>query len=691
MAASAPGFAVVASKSVVSTLTTTYTAAPGGMNRSLPQHAIADTEAWTLFDCRVNNPDLLARRGPVAVMDSTASARAIGITRATNVDGTESLAQLTAASGGGSGSFAGFNGAGNATLAFSWPVTPGVLPYELFDASDALNGGVFVGSGSSYNNGTRRTLGLWLGARKNTCTATLSSAINVGDLTVSVASGGTSFGAGQFLFANDGGLVGVVKTDPAGNTITLVTPALHPISNTTTLTGTPVRGLNPRIATGTITTDTGSNEVNGGNTKFLKQAMNSGWWDIFTSTFTYVGTVSTVNSDAQLVLTGNAAVDMSNDDYIAIHQDGSYSMTADNVGFLNCSFGNHQFFAQGDTLYFSSLLDPEALDLTSDGDSLSFSSDPIRAIVPTLSSLVSISEYEAYALTGAIGTTPDRWRGDRIHDDGTFCGMSAVVYQGGALWAGKRGIWYWSGATPIDLAANLGNDYINYVSDATRAYGAVFQGHYFLFVEDGESGIFSKTKGSITTDTARLTFMINLTTGAVTILQGVELRGGIDLPSTVQFGTALYNISTTTNAAQVCLADSLFIDEGQDNVACYQGPPRGPDFYMESKFYDLGDPQRTKQWRIFLSHHNNDGGNLIVDTVPGLNSEGTSITTQLIDTGGAWSDTRLTYALSSQVLGMRVYQSTITGVAPSTSPASTNRVTLGPWALGYKLKRPGRV
>ena len=690
MATSQPGFALAASSTAVTTVTTSFPAAPGGMNRSLPQHAIPTTDAWTLFDCLVNQGDLIRRRGPVAGMDSASSSRSIGLAQVQGVNGVDRMAQLVAASGGGSGTFKGFNGAGTSTLAFPWPVTPGTSPYELYCSNDFLNGGVLVGSGASYNNGTRRTLGLWMGSQlQATGNITAVSGGGIGGTTVTVDSSphGALFDPGMFVFADAGAFMGVVKS-VSGAVITFENPSLANVSST--VNGTPVRGLCPRITTGTITTDTGSNEVNGGNTKFLAQGITASW-DLFTPNYTYIGSVTSVNSDAQLVLTGNAAVSLDNSDYIAVNLSGSYSMTADVLGFLNAQFGSHQFYAQGTSLRFSDLVDPEGVDLTNDGNEIEFSADPIRAIVPTLSSLVSLSENQAFALTGAIGTTPGNWRGQQVHDDGTICGMSAVAYQGGTIWAGKRGIWYWDGSTPINIAANLSNDYINFVSDSSRAYGAIIQNHYFLFVEDGEAGIFFRTKGTDVTDTSRVTFVINLVTGATTLLSGVEMRGSLVLPSDIEFGTSLYSISTTTNKAEVCLGDSLFQDEGQDDAACLNGPLAGPDFYAETGMADIGDPQRTKRFKLLMSHYNADGGNLCVDTVVGLNRDGVTVTTQLIDTAGAWADSILHFSVTAQVLALRFYQSTISGVAPSTVPANTNRVTLGPWALGYRLKLPGRT
>src|SRR5581483_8961136 len=185
-----------------------------------------------------------------------------------------------------------------------------------------------------------------------------------------------------------------------------------------------------------------------------------------------------------------------NADYIAIRRDGSYSLTADKVGFITAQYAGHQFYAQGNSVFFSDTTDREGLDQTIDGDYLQFSADPVRALQPTLNALVSLTETEAYALVGAVGTTPDRWRGERIHDDGTLCTMSVVAYKGGAIWAGKRGIWYWDGASPINLVDALGDAYQLFVENTQRCYGMIARDHYFLFVEDGTSGVFSETRGS---------------------------------------------------------------------------------------------------------------------------------------------------------------------------------------------------
>lgn len=664
--------------------TQTYPAAPGGMNRDLPQHAIPDTDAWTLADCLVNTADLIRRRGPLDESDSVSGARSIGLTRVQNVDGNEAIAQLVQTSTP-AGALVGSQGSG---LNFAWPTTPSIAPYTLFSHSDMLNGGKLIGSADD-DQGTNNALGMWMGASANTLTMTLSANVNLGDTTVSVSSA-TGAGAGQFVFAQSGALIGVIKSI-SGGTITLLHPAIHTDTSGHTITAKPVRGLNPRVDQGTITTDTGSATVNGGSTRFSAQGLATGSWDLFTTNFTYIGTVSSVQSDTQLTLVSDAAVALANDDYIAIHQDGSYSMTANQLGYIQAQFGGHQFYAKGNSIYFSSLNDPEAVDLTIDGSNLSFSSDPVRALIPTLTSILSFSENEVYELTGAIGTTPDRWRGDRVHDDGTICGMSAVAYKGGAIWAGKRGVWFFDGTSPINLVQNLGDDYRNFVMNATRAWGGVIHDHFMLFIEDGEVGSFWKTKGTDVEDLDRLTLVINLVSGAVTFFTNVEMRGWIPLPSAVTIASALFSISTDTPAAMVCLGDSLLLDEGQDIAACEDGPGAGPDFYVESKMFDIGDPQRTKKFRLLMLHYNSNGGNLVIDTVPGLDTIGTTQTSQYIDTDGAYQDNKVNFSVTCQVMAFRLYQSTISGVSPNTTTADVVRVTIGPWAFGYRLKRPGRT
>ena len=648
--------------------------ADGGMGRDVPSFDLPDNMAYTIFDFLMDEPGFLRMRGPLATVGTGHSGRYIGMARVQDPNGTEQvikLVQTTTPAGA-------IRGVQNASLNYAWPYTPSISPYELFDAKDALNGGTLIGTAPSYDNPSTQAIALWRGAGKDAVGATtLASTINVGDGTVSLSSGGSSFAPGHFIFNVSGQLVGVVKS-VSGNTLTLDAPAL--VSGSTSVTAQPFRGVGQRVATGRITTSSTSATVNGGLTKFLSQGLNTGTWDLYTPGLKFIGTVSAVASDTQLTLAANAAVSLTNSDYIAIRRDSSYALTAGVVGWQNCQYASHQFYASGNVLRFSSDLDPEAVDRTQNGDFLTFSADPIRGLVASQDSLTVLTEKEAYALVGAVGTTPDRWRGERILDDGTLCGMSAKPYKTGVIWAGRTGIWYYDGADPVNIAAKLGDDYRRFVNGATRAYGMIVRDHYLCYIEGGVAGVFAKIKNQTQTDYTRLTICINLTSGAISLLTNVNIRGAVTPPTALALGTSLFGVSTSEPTARTMSGDTLFgLTGGLDAYTC-EGDVIGPDWYLNTKKYHMGDPQRLKLFKMFLLHYLLVGSNISLDMVKGLDNVGVNVASTF-GPSSTYTDKRVKSMNRSQFLAVRLYQ---TG-------GSATLATLGPWAIGFKWKRPGRV
>lgn len=673
----------------------TKVGAPMGMDRSLPQFEIPDNTAWMIADAQLTDPGFIRRRGPLTETTSStrATSRAIGITRSQDLAGVEQMLVFNSKNAGGSE----YYGIGNTTItASTWPYSFSTSPYELFCSNDALNGGAFVGTAVSYDNPTNQALGLWRGAGKDDATNLAVSAVAIGNTTITVTSAIASCASGQHVFNNAlGTLIGVIKSI-SGSVITLEFPALAAAA--TSIDVKAIRGINPRVSKGRITCSTTSAVVNGGLTKFKAQALNTGTWDLFTPNFTYIGTVTSVASDLQLTLTGNAAVSLTNGAYIAIRRDGSYALNQKNVGWLNAQFAGHQFYAQGNLVAFSDLVDPECVDLTQDGDTFGVSADPIRAIVAGLNYLVIITETEAYAIQGAVGTTPDKWFPVRIQDDGTLCGMTALPFQGGCIWAGKRGVWFYDGATPINIVDKLDDDYRLFVStfnsSTARAYGAICKNHYLLFVEGGKTGVFQRIKGAVVADVTRPTIAVQLDTGAIAMWENVELRGYIQPPDRLARGGCLMPLTTLESAvARVRVVDGeqLFINSGKDPWACEGGPGIGPVLFLETKKYDGGDPQRLKAFRILLLHYWAAGGNILVDIIPGLNGTGTTSLAQYF-ASTAFQDRRISAPCRSQFVAYRFNESSISGDPNGVNvPADITRITLGPWAIGLKYKRAGRV
>lgn len=165
--------------------------------------------------------------------------------------------------------------------------------------------------------------------------------------------------------------------------------------------------------------------------------------------------------------------------------------------------------------------------------------------------------------------------------------------------------------------------------------------------------------------------------------------------------------------AVVCDAESLFNQEGLDVVVADGGSvvdnSPGPDIYVETKKFDIGDGLRLKRFKQFAVWYLAQGGGIHLDAVLGLNEVGTTLTTtlpasvynwdQLGNLFTSWDDLALEFATwddivsavflpkrarfskKSQYFSMRLYRET----------DQVSRAQFGPFSLGYKVLRPGRV
>jgi hypothetical protein len=480
----------------------------------------------------------------------------------------------------------------------------------------------------------------------------------------------------------------------------------------------------PRITTGTITCDTTSTAVNGGKTKFQAEGLGSGTWQIYRQTdMAYVGKVSSVASDTSLTLTANAAVAMSDDDYIALKADADWSMSTtantSKVGFLNASYAQRQWYANDGAQYtktyrvwFSDTVDPEALDVTNDGDWLEINSttqvnEPLQALCPVYNSLLCIKENETFAI---FGNSKDTFASKKVHDDGTLSGMSVQPYGGGALWAGRQGIYFFDGITVQNLTeAKLGDVWKNSVRsfDPTkyRMYSMIAREHYFLFIENLSPTV-SIIKGNTSTTPSNWCVVINLPTQAVTFFTNLHLRGAITLPAST--GHEVWYVVNDSTKGIVCNSDDLFDSEGTDAVVC-DGGASGPDFYFETKKFSASTALLLKRFKQVAIEYLVQGDSIKVDTVLGMNDVGTTLTTEFPPTVYTWDSLRTLFASwdavkvqfptwsaviqsvfvprrarflkRSQFLSFRFYQKS----------TSVTRLKLGPYEIGYKLMRPGRV
>lgn len=701
----------------------TYTGVSNGMMVAVPAHEIPDTACRILVDGFVHNPGLVIRRGPVtAAIAPNLTYPGQGMVTVVDPQGTVRVAAVH-----GDASH-GYLGVYSTTFASRVDIALGcflpVAPYQLVQTSPQLKGGVYISILPSTAQGSAQNLILWRGGGLGTTTTgTVSAAL--GSPTVNGA--GTSWtmtaGPGMFVFAA-GQYVGCIKAVVSDGVLTLESNALLTCSGAS-LSIQSLRGINPRVGKGYITTSSASPTVNGANTKFQADGLGTGTWDIFRSSdYTFIGTVSSITSDIQFTLTGNATLNLSQEPYTAVRRDGSYSLQPGGIGAIPTIWSGRQAYAnnsanQANTsqVWFSSVDDAEAIDeAITDGDYITVPSvgpagvsTPIVAMAPTPASLLILKEHEAYAL---FGQTTAQFQIAPVSSDGCLSPMSVQTWNGLVVYAGRQGIYMFDGQEAINITEDsLGWYYRSCVESFNtaqyRMWSLIDNDHYLLFIEAVNPPI-PVMKGSTSITQTAFTIAIHLPSMAVSLLENVNIRGSVQLPSSLTKGT-WYVVNNGSSQGVVCSADTLFDSDGTDDFACDGVGSPGPDFYLETKKYSLGDPLLKKLWKMLLLTYVVSGDVICMDTVPGLNEIGTTSPTTFPATGNTWA--------SMASLGLTWAGSPVlfpTWASPVTSQFITKRIrflkraqmmsfrfwqnsnlikslALGPWGLIVKPQRVGRV
>lgn len=719
------------------TITTeTFEGTSGGMNLAIAAQELDDTECEYAQDFLFDRIGIIRSRGPVSPIAglTTFPKPASGLVQTLDPNGISRYAGLWG--DGTQSNFGALDSTGASRVDIPWngflTTAPPASPYYIVDAKSSLGGGTWVGSSSQYDSASpNQTLAIWRGGNKadyNTGTV----GVTRGSATVTGA--GTSWVgnvvAGEFLFmSTDDGYtmtyVGCVQSVDSNTQITLVDPSPYPAS-AKAYKLTSIRGFCPRIGTGRITASTGSTLVNGGATKFKTQGMSTGTWNIYrASDWTWVGKVLTVTSDIQVTLAANAAVALNNEHYIALQADGDWSINTmavanKKVGFLNASYAGRQWYANNGqkfayttTVWFSDANDPEVVDLSPyDGQFIPIGSTtgantPIKAIMPSFNALIVVKDNEAY---GIFGTSPSNFSAKKIEDDGTLGGMSVQPYGGGVIWAGRNGIYFYDGVKSNNMTKDkLGNYYKTAIKsfDPTkyRIWSMVIRNHYCLFFES-VSPTYAVVKGTTSTTPTTYCIALDMETGAFTTLTNVGIRGAIVLPaSSGQTTWYLVNDSTT---GYIVDGSALFDGTGRDTITSV-GATAGPAPYFVSKKYKAQDSMRLKLFKQLAANYLAAGGPLNIDTIVGLNNVGATSTTQFPATVYTWDQLpgiaatwdnlknlfptwdsvvnsvfkpkRVKFLKRTQNLAFRIYS----------ADTNINQVIIGPFQLGYKFQRPGRI
>ena len=471
-------------------------------------------------------------------------------------------------------------------------VSPGMFLFATFDDTTSGTGKyalTYIGVVKSVESDTALTLGavnpfVQSAATLAGLTYNLTSVrgfvprVMVGRLT-STTSDPTVTGANT-KFLSQG--LGETVLSSAASTHTSTT--LDGISSTSTLkvgmrvsgTGIPLGAYISSIDSGTAITLSAAATGTASITATFKHA-----WNIFRSSdLAWVGRLDTVTNETSLELAANAAVAMNNDRFIAFKMTGDYSITnqdTDQVGFLSATYANRNWYANNgqrseytSRVWFSDTADPEGVDESAyDGDFLNINSSvgtdtPIKALVPAYNALVVIKENEAFAI---YGSTPTTFSVKKIEDDGALCGMTAVAYGGGVIWAGKDGIHYYDGITVDNISANkLGNYYKNAVRNVDptkyRMWGCMIRDHYFLFLEQYAPSV-AVIKGQYSVTPSSATIVVNMVSSAFSIFTNLPFRACLETPAdTGKKSLYLYN---DVDTGYICQGYDLFDTDGEND------------------------------------------------------------------------------------------------------------------------------
>ena len=709
---------------------TTWDGFPDGMNVAIPAQEIRDTQGRYLQDVWVFRTSLTDRRGPLIAATGvlTFTGKIVGTAWTLDPAGTVRIAVFHVTAGVLS---MGILSADFTTkVDFALPGSWSTAPYPIFDAKPRLNGGALIGIATQDGVGpTAEILLQWRGANKaqyNPASVTVTQ----GSKNVSAPSGfSANVVPGMFLFTSGGTeFVGTVASVTSDTALVLEEPALYAIAAAGARFES-YMGWFPRVQKGVASVAAAAVAVTGANTKWKDQGVGNGYRLYRASDNLLVGTVTSVTSNTSLTLVAGAAVALVEDDHflIAAAPDNGVSTlgTAAKVGFLNATFAEVQWYAnRGITadqsgefvnrLWFSDAADPQAVDLsTVDGDFIPVSSGkeantPIKALVPAYNSLAVLKERETFAL---FGDNSDNFSVRKVADDGTLSAMSAVPYESGVIWAGRNGIYFWDGVEATNIVEDtLGQFYSSLVASLDprtyRMWALVHRDHYLLHIERVTPEV-AVIKGTVSSSPTRMTIAIYMPRRAVTIHTNLDIRGALVIPDTL--GARSWMAVNTSAGGRICDLDTLFDGDGIDSVVC-DGSTAGPDLYIESKKYDIGNAMLKKLWKMLMLHYLVGGDALKLDTIIGLNTIGQTTTTEwpvtvytwdrlsptpysswnnLANSHPTWDSVvdaiffvkRIKFLKRSQHLAFRIYQKSNTVTA----------ARLGPFALAYKAQRPGRV
>jgi len=635
---------------------------PEGMNLQAKPWAIEPTQARYLQDILLDKEEVAYMRGPIIPGTNptfpTFATKAIGIVSTQDPNDIWRIGVLTGDST--HAYLQALNTAYTSATQLTFDVG-GTLFFKdtkdyRYATSPYMKGGVLIGTQPWGEKRTQTGLAHWGGAAKN---AYSTGTVSVSQDSTSVTSSGAAFTgnieAGMFLYAvvdiaTAKGKQYIGQGDSFTNTtITLVEGALFAVTARSYVVK-PIRPLDRRVSKGQVTCTGSGTVVNGSGTKFKRQGLDSGGpWAMFRADdMKYIGKVDTVESDIQLHLTSNANVTCNKEEFVAIDLTGDRSVNVGNAndfGFITAYHANRQWYANNpyssrnmphneSRVQFSRYFDPEAVDRTADGDHIFIpnSTPPLHSITglwSTPSCLLVTKQNETW---GIFGSSEADFAPRKLHYDGAFSPMTFQEWNGGVLWAGEKGIWFFDGNEVYPMIDDRIGDWYqraveNTAANTYPAYSMLYKNCYILFIPDADPPYAPDTSAnddnsSSGGSTNYLTICLQLDRRAVSVLTNLAFMGGVKSTLEESQGTVFVvnHYDTTTpfafNAAKLCRASDLFNDNlGPDTIntshnAMTAGDHRGPTIFVESGRYDMNSPQVKKRVKQLM-------GNFWIESVAG--------------------------------------------------------------------------
>jgi len=603
-----------------------------------------------------------------------------------------------------------------------------------FQSSMSLDGGALFGMGVNFgsdnNRASHRALFHWRGAAKPDYAmggaVTVAGTQNSKTITGVGTTFQTSVEPGMFLVDSTGRTLGIVASIQSNLSLTLEQNLLNTTfaaRNTDKFVSLRRPYANPsmNVSAGTIQTSTTSAVVNGGNTKFQDQGVALNDLVFRANDFTFVGTVTSVQSNIQLTLTGNAAVAMASEDYLITR---SAQWAAGSEPVFSAYFNGMQLLANADNqraglnersrIFVTDPKNLEPIDLTKTGSFYDLPSTKPHTDIKGLFATDSAAlVFLAEATYGLFGNSPTTLVPRVISNDGCLSPMSVQAYHGGAVWAGYRSVYFFDGSKVQDLlqgraASAHQRAMANLDYSRLRCWSMLHNDHYICFLSTVNTGVFTHFQGrqnttdsgGLTSDPTSIIYSINLRTGALTFWTNVAVRGFTAPPGKLVNTRDAYFVveSATTAGPIICSAESLFKEAGstgQTQDEFLTNPTTwdfAPHFYVEGKLNSFGDPEQLKRAVMLLVQYSLYGGagaasQLGIDIVTDMGETTKTVSPKAATSTNvaapiSWTNKRSRFGKKATMIGVRFY--TMIDGQP-TAPR------IGPWSVGVKPMRPGRV